>query len=121
MTPGAGVDQFEHLKTLYLDSLREKRARLDQLWARIDRGEADEETITELRRCLHHLAGSSGAYGFENLGHTARQLERPWVDWMASDARSRSPATIWARRLGPQQRELRAALEDAISACLRAA
>ena len=115
------MDQFDHLKALYLDSLREKRRRLDELWTAIDRGEAGEDTVSELRRVLHHLAGSSGAYGFASLGETARRLERPWVDWMASDAGTRSPAATWARRLGPQHRELRVELERAIDDCLRAA
>src|SRR5690606_3599577 len=79
------------------ESLREKRATLARLWAQL-RGEGSDEHVAALRRTLHHLAGSAGAYGFGLLGENARQLERALVAWLEQAVDARAPAPTLARR-----------------------
>ena len=81
---GAAMEGFEELLRMYRQSLPEKRALLEQEWRAVrEANEAAEAPAQALRRQLHNLSGSGGAYGFEAMGEMARTLEKRWVQWLA--------------------------------------
>lgn len=62
----------EALRRRYIDSFPGKSAALD---AAIDALSAENtETLQALRLLAHKLAGSAGMYGFDDLGHLAREV-----------------------------------------------
>lgn len=106
---------YDELMNLYRESLREKREAIARLWAQL-RSEGTEEHVAGLRRTLHHLAGSAGAYGFTLLGENARRLERDLVAWLALDADTRPLAPTLARRHMGDYEEVLHALDMALGA-----
>lgn len=106
---------YEELMALYRESLREKRAAIARLWAQL-RAEGTEEHVAGLRRTLHHLAGSAGAYGFELLGENARRLERALAAWLAQAPDARTLAPALARRHFGDYEEVLHALDLAVGA-----
>ena len=106
---------YDELMALYRESLREKRAAIARLWAQL-RAEGTEEHVAGLRRTLHHLAGSAGAYGFGLLGENARRLEGAMVAWLALAPEARPLAPTLARRHMGDYEEVLHALDMAAGA-----
>lgn len=109
---GAAMEGFEELLRMYRQSLPEKRALLEHEWRAVrEANEAAEATVQALRRQLHNLSGSGGAYGFEAMGEMARTLEKRWVQWLALPLPRPVP-----RRLADELAPLLHALLDALEA-----
>lgn len=70
------------LTAKFAASLPEKRQALESafsLWI----AERDQNALKDVIGVAHKLAGSAGSYGFDALGHAARDLEtevRSWPD-----------------------------------------
>ena len=98
---------------MYRGALREKRALLERDWSALLAGAPPEEHVLSLRRQLHQLSGSAGAYGYDAMGEMARDLEKRWVQWLAQPVAQRTPVPQVCGELGPLMRTLQAALQDA--------
>ena len=90
------MEGFEALLRLYRQALPEKRELLERAWHGVQHDPAPEPHAQALRRHLHNLSGSGGAYGFDELGDLARQLEKPWKQWLALPAPRPDPAALCA-------------------------
>ena len=105
---------YEELMSMYRESLREKRGMLARQWAQLRASPGGDEEVAALRRSLHHLAGSAGAYGFDLLGDNARHLEKSMGAWMSTPIAERCMPAVLARRHVGDFEELTEALELAI-------
>lgn len=75
-TPPADFVAFlQSQRDRYRRELPQKIAELEQAWAGLASGAADADRLTHLQRLAHNLAGSSGTFGFPELGAVARELE----------------------------------------------
>jgi HPt (histidine-containing phosphotransfer) domain-containing protein len=62
----------EALRRRYIDSFPGKRAALEAAIGNL--GNPDDEAAQVLRQLAHKLAGSAGMYGFDDIGHLAREV-----------------------------------------------
>ncbi len=62
----------EALRRRYIDSFPAKSAALDEAAQGLSAGGV--EALSALRLQAHKLAGSAGMYGFDDLGHLAREV-----------------------------------------------
>jgi HPt (histidine-containing phosphotransfer) domain-containing protein len=109
---GADMEGFDALVQMYREALPEKRAALEQEWRAIVVGAPPEAAAQALRRQLHQLSGSAGAYGYEAMGEMAREMEKRWVQWLALVPDARPDA----RQVCADWRPLMQALCDALQA-----
>jgi HPt (histidine-containing phosphotransfer) domain-containing protein len=65
---------FERQRESYGRRLPERFANIDRLWLSLAHGGGDSDRDA-LEREAHSLAGSSGTFGWPQLGAAARQLE----------------------------------------------
>ena len=107
------MEGFEQLQKMYRQVLPEKRAALEHEWRHLLAGAEPEPHVLELRRQLHQLSGSGGAYGYDAMGEMARSLEKRWVQWLAQPAAQRAPAEGLCGELAPLIRTLLEALQEA--------
>lgn len=110
---GAKMEGFETLQQMYREALPEKCAALESEWNSILASAAPEPHAQALRRQLHQLSGSGGAYGFDAMGEMARELEKRWVQWLLPPAPHRIDALRLAHDLAPLMHALLAALRAA--------
>lgn len=103
---------FEELHRMYRGALHEKRAELTRDWDALCAGEEPEPLVLTLRRQLHNLSGSAGAYGYDAMGEMARDLEKRWVQWLALPAAKRPSAAQMCSELGALMRTLQAQLDE---------
>jgi HPt (histidine-containing phosphotransfer) domain-containing protein len=103
---------FEQLQQMYRGQMGEKRAQLAKDWESLRAGTVSEELVLSLRRQLHNLSGSAGAYGYDAMGEMARNLERHWVQWLALPAGKRQPAAQTCGELDGLMRTLQAAMDE---------
>lgn len=89
---GMVMEGFDALVVMYREALPEKREALEREWRAILGGGPDEPAAQALRRQLHQLAGSAGAYGYDAMGEMARSLEKRWAHWLALAPEARTPA-----------------------------
>jgi HPt (histidine-containing phosphotransfer) domain-containing protein len=104
---------FEELQLMYRGALCEKIALLEADWRALLAGAEPEAHALSLRRQLHQLSGSAGAYGFDAMGEMARELEKSWVQWLAPPLDRRADALALTLRLDPLMRTLLEALRAA--------
>lgn len=68
----------ESLRRRYIDSFPTKCAAFESASEQMAAGDPDSETLTgaiaRLRDLAHKLAGSAGMYGFDDIGHLAREI-----------------------------------------------
>lgn len=95
------MEGFEALQRMYREQLPEKRQALDTEWCAVLEGDAAEARVQALRRQLHNMAGSGGAYGFEAMGEMARSLEKRWVQWLNLPPEERPDPVQLCRELAP--------------------
>jgi HPt (histidine-containing phosphotransfer) domain-containing protein len=107
------MEGFESLVQMYREALPEKCAALEQEWRAIQAGDPPEPMALALRRQLHQLSGSAGAYGYEAMGEMARELEKRWVQWLALAPDARPDAKQLCAEFGPLMNTLCAALRAA--------
>jgi HPt (histidine-containing phosphotransfer) domain-containing protein len=110
---GWGVEGFDELVQMYREALPEKRAALEQEWRSILAGAPAEAPAQALRRQLHQLSGSAGAYGYEAMGEMARELEKRWVQWLGLAPELRPEARQVCAEWAPLMQTLCAALQAA--------
>ena len=106
------MEGFDALVQMYREALPEKRAALELEWRTILAGGAAEPAAQALRRQLHQLAGSAGAYGYDAMGEMARALEKRWVQWLNLAPEARPDA----RQVCNEAGALMQALSDALQA-----
>jgi len=107
------MEGFETLQQMYREALPEKCAALQSEWRSILAGAVPEPHAQALRRQLHQLSGSGGAYGFDAMGEMARELEKRWVQWLRPPASQRIDPLKLAHDLHPLMNTLLAALRAA--------
>jgi HPt (histidine-containing phosphotransfer) domain-containing protein len=100
------VEGFEALQRMYREQLPERCRALDAEWRAVLGGAPAEAHAQVLRRVLHNLSGSGGAYGFEAMGEMARNLEKRWVQWLNLPAGERPDALQLCVELAPLMRTL---------------
>ena len=100
------MEGFEALQRMYREQLPEKRQALEDDWRAMASGPATEANAQTLRRQLHNLSGSGGAYGFDAMGEMARSLEKRWVQWLGLPAASRPDPAQLCAELAPLMRTL---------------
>jgi len=76
------------LQASYIDQLRRVHTVLMTFLEKLRGRSLSTQSLTELNRLAHKLAGSAGTYGFEDLGNAARRLE------VKTDAAIREPNDI---------------------------
>jgi HPt (histidine-containing phosphotransfer) domain-containing protein len=107
---------FEELQRMYRIALVEKCALLEHDWRELLAGAEPDLHAQSLRRQLHQLSGSAGAYGYDAMGEMARELEKTWVQWLGHANDRRPDALALTRRLDPLMSTLLAALRAASQA-----
>ena len=107
------MEGFETLQRMYRSSLPMKAAALEAEWNAILAGEPPGPHAEALRSQLHQLCGSAGAYGFDDMGEMARELEKSWVRWLQVPAPQRSDAFGLCMELAPRMHALQTALRTA--------
>jgi HPt (histidine-containing phosphotransfer) domain-containing protein len=95
------VEGFEALQRMYREQLPEKRLALEAEWRAMASGGATEAHAQILRRQLHNLSGSGGAYGYDAMGEMARSLEKRWVQWLNLPAAERPDPARLCTELAP--------------------
>jgi HPt (histidine-containing phosphotransfer) domain-containing protein len=117
------IEGFAPLLALYRLALKDKRVRLRRHFEALrdtagsDHGpEAVEREAQELRSLLHKLAGSAGAYGFDELGDDARLLERRWIAYLAQPVEARTPIRTFCDAIEPACRAVLIRIDAAIAA-----
>jgi HPt (histidine-containing phosphotransfer) domain-containing protein len=107
------MEGFEELQRMYREVLPEKRDALQREWNAILAGAPPQAHADALRRQLHQLSGSAGAYGFDAMGEMARELEKAWVQWLAAGAATRTEAHAVCERHAASMQTLLEALRVA--------
>ena len=100
------VEGFEALQRMYREQLPEKARALEAEWRAVANADAAEAHAQLLRRQLHNLSGSGGAYGFDAMGEMARSLEKRWVQWLNLPPAQRPKAAQLCNELAPLMRTL---------------
>ena len=100
------MEGFEALQRMYREQLPEKRQALDVEWRAVQNGSGAESHAQALRRQLHNLSGSGGAYGYDAMGEMARNLEKRWVQWLNVPAAQRPDPVQLCVELAPLMRTL---------------
>ena len=59
----------------FMATLPEKRANFETSWNQVQVNQWSPESLAQLRKLAHKLAGSEGSYGFEELGDQALILD----------------------------------------------
>lgn len=65
----AQIDRYE-------TKLPERRIELEMMWTRVIANSGRQDSVCELIRFLHRMAGSAGNFGFKRLGWAAGALEQ---------------------------------------------
>ncbi len=107
------MEGFESLQLMYREALPEKCGALLIEWHAILAGAPAEPHAQSLRRQLHQLSGSGGAYGFDAMGEMARELEKRWVQWLTPPPEQRADPIALARNLDTLMHTLIEALRAA--------
>ena len=107
------MEGFEALQRMYREQLPERCQALDVEWRALAGGAAPEAHAQLLRRVLHNLSGSGGAYGFEAMGEMARNLEKRWVQWLNLPPAERPDAVQLCADLAPLMRTLQDLMQAA--------
>jgi len=72
-------DEFKRmmaaLSAEFREGLSERIAGIDELWRRTTEGVNPVESMGELLKALHTLAGSAGTFGLDEVGNTAATAE----------------------------------------------
>jgi HPt (histidine-containing phosphotransfer) domain-containing protein len=110
---GDTVEGFEALQRMYREALEEKAQALEVEARAIAAGAPPEPHAQALRRQLHQLSGSAGAYGYDAMGEMARGLEKRWVQWLNCAPAERSDGRDLQRDSNPLMSLLLAALRAA--------
>jgi HPt (histidine-containing phosphotransfer) domain-containing protein len=79
MSPDPTVDiseQLDALRVRFIGKTRQQLQDLGDMVRRIRDESATGSDLDEMYQMLHRLAGSSGTFGFDALGHQARELEQ---------------------------------------------
>lgn len=71
----------DDLRLRYQTGLSERREQLDAALAACLQDPTGRAAIDALCGVVHRLAGSAGAYGFEQVGGIARDVERRLIAW----------------------------------------
>jgi HPt (histidine-containing phosphotransfer) domain-containing protein len=108
-----GVEGFEALQRMYREALPEKCQALEVEWRAVLAGAEAEPHAQSLRRQLHQLSGSGGAYGYEAMGEMARELEKRWVQWLNLPPEKRGDPIELCVELEPLMRTLQESLRAA--------
>ena len=95
------MEGFEALQRMYREQLPEKRQTLEAEWRAMANGPATDAHAQALRRQLHNLSGSGGAYGYDAMGEMARSLEKRWVQWLNQPPAQRPEAAQLCNELAP--------------------
>ena len=67
-------DTLERLVQEYRQSFRQKAEDIQNAWQQAKNGRWRQETVTELISLIHKLAGSSGAYGIQELHDLTKKV-----------------------------------------------
>ena len=59
----------------YLQSLPDKKARIEHYWSAIQRHGYTPDLSDKLKTEVHRLSGSAGSYGLSTLGQAAQELD----------------------------------------------
>ena len=100
------MEGFEALQRMYREQLPERCHALEVEWRAVLGGAPADAHAQALRRVLHNLSGSGGAYGFEAMGEMARNLEKRWVQWLNLPAAERPDPMQLCVELAPLMRTL---------------
>lgn len=71
--------KLQDLNALFAAKLGERFATIERVLQRCLDDVSNGESVDELHRLLHSLAGSAGTFGFEALGQDARKIENQVV------------------------------------------
>ena len=107
------MEGFEALQRMYREQLPEKCGALEAEWRAVTGGAPAEPHAQALRRQLHNLSGSGGAYGYDAMGEMARGLEKRWVQWLNVAPAERDDGRELQREVAPLLSLLLAALRAA--------
>jgi len=69
----AHLNALAEVRQRYLCSLPDKANRLKQLITHCDTAQPD--AVAELNQAIHHLAGSAGMHGLDQISQLARKLD----------------------------------------------
>ena len=86
--------QLQALNALFLAKLPEKIIDIENAWTQCERESSNREYWEKLHRLLHTLAGSSGSFGFAEIGLRARAIEHSINTLLASQDSETEPRKI---------------------------
>ncbi|NNE04781.1 MAG: hypothetical protein HKN15_03540 [Xanthomonadales bacterium] len=67
--------QIEAQRVRYLQSLSEKKLRIERAWNEAQRQAWSKASFDHFKTLVHRLAGSAGSYGLDKLGRAAKCLD----------------------------------------------
>ncbi len=70
------------LRAEYTAELPGRLAAIQGYWRTLDEGSWSEETLRRLHLEIHRLAGAGATFGYAELSHAARRLERHLLAWL---------------------------------------
>ena len=74
-------NRYEQLRARYTASLLQKLTEIETAWAALQKDPDTPAVRSELQRHVHRLSGSAAAYGFEQVGNLARQVDTQLIKW----------------------------------------
>ncbi len=83
------------LRREYAGELPGRMARIQSLWQMLDSGLWSEENLHQLHLEIHRLAGAGATFGYTEMSHTARRLEKELLAWLA-EAERPGPSSLRA-------------------------
>jgi len=102
-------DKLQKLFVTYTQRLPNKVRRIRASWLDLQT-EWDKQAFIALHRDVHSLCGSAGTYGYQEVSHCARQLEK----YLKSEMEADSPAAIDQHYVADLLSQLQSSVERAI-------
>jgi diguanylate cyclase (GGDEF)-like protein len=68
-------DQMKLLQKAYASELQGKNRQIKEIYDKLQNGKGDNESLIDLHRIIHNIAGSGATLGFSSLSKTARTLD----------------------------------------------
>ncbi len=77
-------NRYQQLLERYAASLPQKLAEIETAWTDLQANPRSVVARDQLRQRAHKLSGSAAAYGFEQIGKPARELDTMLAHWLAA-------------------------------------
>lgn len=85
--PQEFINQLEQFRHKFIQSLPERAQRMEEIWSHLRHLNWSPQGVSALQQLVHKLAGSSGSFGFPELGQLAKEMDVYLNEHIASGRR----------------------------------